>query len=428
MSFLQELYMHDRFSMEIQLICLLFLLPLRKRTWWGLRFLLGAVFSLLLVYQIPFSNYRYVLETVLAALVVFFTCELSIWDSLYCSIYSYAVQHIVSSTLALLRLMGSPALVDFLSDMVGPVSPLRILLFALLVVPISKYLHEEGRYNVSIPYVIGITGLVFLVTLVLDASVKVVFRNNQDRDLYIFCVIYDILCCFFLFFMRFAERNRLKIQREKDAQAMLLQKQQEQYHLSNQYQDVLNRRYHDMKYLIAALRDSQKKETDQEIANRMEQELKGLEHVYNTGNDALDTILTEKSLLCGREKIIMTCQADGHCLDFMKPLDLYIICGNAIDNAIESCQKIADPEKRMISIQIGEVGGMRMMKFFNSYESKLNRQGEEFLTTKENRELHGYGIRSIKETVNRYQGYTGITADKGIFSLFISFPMDEKSL
>ena len=179
-----------------------------------------------------------------------------------------------------------------------------------------------------------------------------------------------------------------------------------------------------MKYLVAALKDSQKRETDRELADRMERELKGLEHVYNTGNDALDTILTEKSLLCSREKIVMTCQADGKILDFMQPLDLYIICGNAIDNAIESCQKIADPEKRMISIQIGEMGGMRMMKFFNSYDSKLNRQGEEFLTTKENKELHGFGIRSIKETVAKYKGYTGITADHGIFALFISFPVE----
>ena len=423
-TWITDLYNHDRFAIEMLLISFLFCLPLRKRKLWGLRFAAGVLLVLTIDYLIPYSRYRYVFETLLTAGVVFFACDLSPWDSLYCSIYSYAVQHIISSSFGLLRLTMPQAVAAFLATQQGPLSPLHLALFAILVIPLSRMLPEEGRYNISIPYVIGISGLVLLVTLVLDASVKEVFRANQDRDLYIFCVIYDILCCFFLFFMRVAEGNRLKMQRERDAQGMLMQKQQEQYHLSNQYQDILNRRYHDMKYLVAALKDSQKRETDRELADRMEQELKGLEHVYNTGNDALDTILTEKSLLCSREKIVMTCQADGKILDFMQPLDLYIICGNAIDNAIESCQKIADPEKRMISIQIGEMGGMRMMKFFNSYDSKLNRQGEEFLTTKENKELHGFGIRSIKETVAKYKGYTGITADHGIFALFISFPVE----
>ncbi len=49
----------------------------------------------------------------------------------------------------------------------------------------------------------------------------------------------------------------------------------------------------------------------------------------HTGNEALDTILTEKSLVCQREGITLTCVADGSALDFMAPADIYALFGNA---------------------------------------------------------------------------------------------------
>lgn len=72
----------------------------------------------------------------------------------------------------------------------------------------------------------------------------------------------------------------------------------------------------------------------------------------NTGNAILDTVLTSKSLRCAEEGIVMTCFADAHDMGFIDMMDICSIFGNAIDNAIECVEKIADQNMRLIKLTV----------------------------------------------------------------------------
>lgn len=76
------------------------------------------------------------------------------------------------------------------------------------------------------------------------------------------------------------------------------------------------------------------------------------DNIYQTGNDALDLVLTEKSLLCDEYNIKLSSMIEGLALDFMHTTDVYALFGNLLDNAIESVMKEPDEEKRIISIQM----------------------------------------------------------------------------
>ena len=92
-------------------------------------------------------------------------------------------------------------------------------------------------------------------------------------------------------------------------------------------------------------------ETSEEKAHyldAMEQEIRSYEAQNKTGNEVLDTILTSKSLYCQQHGITLTCVADGAALDFMDTMDLCSLFGNALDNAIESVEKLPDSEQRLI--------------------------------------------------------------------------------
>ena len=73
-------------------------------------------------------------------------------------------------------------------------------------------------------------------------------------------------------------------------------------------------------------------------------------NIAKTGNETLDIILTEKSLLCERHKIRFTYMIDGEQLDFMDPVDIASLFGNALDNAIESVLRTDDAERRIIRL------------------------------------------------------------------------------
>ena len=118
----------------------------------------------------------------------------------------------------------------------------------------------------------------------------------------------------------------------------------------------------------------------------------------------------------------MTSVVDGKLLDFMDVVDICNIFGNALENAIESVIRISDKEKRLIHITVSQVNNFVMIRIENYYEGTLNTDGGEFLTTKNDKKHHGYGIKSIKYTVDRYDGAVYINTDNNWFDIKIVIP------
>ncbi len=71
----------------------------------------------------------------------------------------------------------------------------------------------------------------------------------------------------------------------------------------------------------------------------LEQSIRIYDSIVKTGNEILDTLLSEKSLICEARDITIHCVIDGKKLFFMDSIDIYALFGNAIDNAIE-CGKV----------------------------------------------------------------------------------------
>lgn len=68
----------------------------------------------------------------------------------------------------------------------------------------------------------------------------------------------------------------------------------------------------------------------------------------------------------------LTCVADGALLDFMEVMDLSAVFGNALDNAIECEERIADPEKRLIHVSVSAQRDFVFIRFENYCEGSLN--------------------------------------------------------
>ena len=145
--------------------------------------------------------------------------------------------------------------------------------------------------------------------------------------------------------------------------------------------------------------------------------------IVKTGNEVLDTVLTEKSLLCEKEHITMTCVADGSKLGFMDAVDLYTIFGNALDNAIESALTIPDPERRVIAVTVYTRSSLLLIQLENYYEGSLTFADGLPVTTKEHNGYHGYGMKSIRFTAEKYGGVVTVNTADNLFILRISIPM-----
>ncbi len=126
----------------------------------------------------------------------------------------------------------------------------------------------------------------------------------------------------------------------------------EQQKLSQDAVNIINIKCHDLKYRISQISKIENVREQREYIESVKGAVSIYDNIFQTGNEALDLVLTEKSLLCNEYNIKMSCMVDGTILEFIHSTDVYALFGNLMDNAIESVMKETDEEKRIISIRV----------------------------------------------------------------------------
>jgi hypothetical protein len=198
-----------------------------------------------------------------------------------------------------------------------------------------------------------------------------------------------------------------------------------QYDKYRNYQstfEVINLKYHDLKHQIAGLRAEMSDEKREEWLNTLEQELESYSPELETGNSVLDTLIAGKMMNCRANNIKVTCVADGDVLDFMHVADICTIFGNALDNAIESVTLIDDPEKRLVHIAMSQKKNFVLIQISNYCESDLTMKNGYPVTTKADKGNHGFGLKSIRYTVEKYHGTLNFALKDNWFELKILIP------
>ena len=210
---------------------------------------------------------------------------------------------------------------------------------------------------------------------------------------------------------------------EAELEQQILQMQYSNYQISQESIDLINQKYHDLKHQISALRYELNDEDKYGYLTQMEDEIRQYEAENKTGNKVLDTILTAKTLVCQNQRISMNVVADGSLLDFMSTMDLSALFGNALDNAIRGAASVADENERLIRVVICEQMGFALVRIENRYAGEVRFDGKDLITTKNNKDYHGYGVKSIRRTVEKYDGTVTIRTEDGWFLLSILFPV-----
>ncbi len=191
-----------------------------------------------------------------------------------------------------------------------------------------------------------------------------------------------------------------------------------QYDKYRNYQstfDVINMKYHDLKHQIAGLRADMSDAQRQEWIDSLEKELESYSPELETGNSVLDTLIAGKMMNCRANNIKVTCVADGNILDFIHVADLCTIFGNALDNAIESVTLIEDPEKRLIHLSVSPKKNFILIQINNYCENQIRMKNGYPVTTKADKSSHGFGLKSIRYTVEKYHGTVTFDVNKNWF-------------
>ena len=102
----------------------------------------------------------------------------------------------------------------------------------------------------------------------------------------------------------------------------------------------------------------------------------------------------------------------------MDKTDIYALFGNLIDNAMEAVTKLADAEKRIIDLTVrGGGDNMVAISVSNYFDGNLVTDVDGLpATTKGNKEYLGFGLKSIRYIVQKYDGDLSISTHDNLFT------------
>ncbi len=222
----------------------------------------------------------------------------------------------------------------------------------------------------------------------------------------------------------------VKMLRDNKKYLELLKLQEKTNLEHNYYQNVKNNYiktkelYHDMKNHLICIKEMSKNNYDtSNYIKNLEKKLDKYNNMFDTGNIALNIILKEKKELCMKKEIRFITGIDFTQCNFINEEDVCSIFSNAIDNAIEACDKIKEGNKS-ISLQGRLINNFFAIKISNTKSNTIIEKNKCLITSKKNKEFHGLGIKSIKNTLEKYSGTSTIEFTDTMFALNILIPLN----
>lgn len=423
------------FSLEMFSAALLFSWPLSRRNRFAVKlpfFLIGLVgLSVILCFSVylaavsiaAVTGIDFPFMTIIWCGVMFFASALLVWglhevhfrEALYCAACAYLMEHLAYCIRILLQLalpeefMETGALGYWLT---------HIAVYGWIYLLFARRIIQDGRLSTTALDSFALTLVTLAVVLVMSMAASAYSFETAHA-------VYATFCCGTMLFGQVKQQEQIKSQSELALQRQMWSLHKTQYEMSKASIDAINRKCHDLKHQVAALRHVHDPERRDEVIDSLQSSVMIYDAAVETGNEILDTVLTEKSLICSRDEIALSCIADGKQLAFMDPVDLYTLVGNAMDNAIEAVLPLPAAE-RFIRLRVQERAGMAFLRIENSYRGVLELREGLPVTHKEDKQSHGFGLKSIRDIGEKYHGLLRFSTEGGQFILTLSFPLCEQ--
>ena len=414
------------YGINLWISCLVFLLPLRRKTHFKVRLILsGAVCVLILsgVYYLieNLTDWSYwgqvplLFITYFSAVLIFYSCVkgkgFGLW---YCGVWGTMTFLLVLETSYVLC---SPLLGDLGNWL------LKILFSVAVNVAIgltlARWMPEKGQYQIGPRQMVS--AWVFCIM-----SENLFIYAKVDPGAALFNIVLQFYCITLLY-LQSALFKKSSMRKELETIQLLWHQQKGQYQLSKETIELINHKCHDLKHQVQAIRAVKDEKERETYLEKIEKSVQIYSAIVRTGNEILDTILTEKSLICENSGIHINCVADGSLLAFMNPVDLYTLFGNALDNAIEAVRKLESKEKRVIDIMLYERQSFLMLQIVNPMCGEVKFEDGLPLTTKAKNGYHGYGMKSMLHTIQKYEGHLTTEVKNGCFYFNVMLPLERES-
>lgn len=404
---------------------LAFTQPLRKRTGW----VLWAPVCALACLASSFLNARltgywmlaghFVQFMSLVLLVNRFT-KMSPFGTLYCAAWVFISSEAISEIWLGLGLLA-PSLADSLIAVIGSFLLLAVTVLLILNRTLARMMPQKDIYQIGPRQLLSALFLSSAFS-VLNCYLRMPdVRQSEALPALIVCQFY----CVSLQYLQTELFKKSQMSKDMDALNLLYSREMQRYEAACQSVQTVSRKCEELDCMIGRVRQYLPPELLADMENTLTDAVHAYDTVVRSGNSVLDTVLSEKKMLAEAKGIPINCVADGKLLDFMEVVDVYALFSNALDNAIEAVSKISDPNHRLIDLLVHESQNFLVIMISNPLKGTLTFEEDLPVTTK-SRSYHGYGLKVLGRSIEKYHGVFTVDASGGLFTLRILIPLPKK--
>lgn len=352
---------------------------------------------------------------VILLLIAFFMYDGSKKVKLFASIY-FILIFFISETLfvGILAIMGYGNPSELLESNMGRIlGMIGTKIFDFWIIVYSCRIYKNKVKSLPFRYWVLIILMPFLSAIILNQ----IFPANHSGNNVMIGYIISVCGVLYLNFSVFNYFESYDKQIKLATLEQIMERESENYRaIAGSYAEIRNIK-HDLRNQVTVLNDLLKDNKYDEAKKHINQLYNDVEKVTSvcyTGNSAVDSIINLKGDYARSRNISFMSKIKVNSIDF-ETISVCRILGNALDNAIEACERI-DIDEKCVCFAMHQLDNKLIIEIENtSPPVDVNN----LITSKKNKEAHGIGMQSIRQTVESMNGYVSCNYENGYFSIKI---------
>lgn len=329
------------------------------------------------------------------------------------------------SLLALINLMFTDFSIHLMQPSMDRITSIVVCKLGLFIIlKIVQQFAPSVEYKLPLKRILPML-LLPIVTLSLVLTMQVFWRSQANSSLFVLTSL-SMMGLLFTNLIGFDQYLQMQKESEISRQYQLMQQylasEKQQIHLLDAQQHELRLLAHDVKNSLIPVLNALNQENQVMAKAMLVQILDGFTQGpsrIETGYSLIDAIFSQKQKQSQDRHIRLNVEHHLNDKQWISDIDLSVILGNALDNAIEATEQIEEMEQRVINLTLQSEKGLLTIKLNNPISGQLIKKNGQYLSTKSDHNNHGFGISSIRLLVEKYQGLMQIDTTVSEFSLTI---------
>lgn len=416
-------------------------------TLYNLTYLLSQALGVFAIYKLmkAFFDDRMVKKTIeVVAFIAYYMVTSSVYLILNIPIVNFVVNFLTTFLLTLLY-RSSIKKKAFVCVMIYVFGFCTEMLAVTLTGYINFPINDINSYN-SIYGAVSANVLLFIVSMTVSGFKNIKNDNALPKSSWIALLIVPVLSLFILamlfgfeglsaydvafsvaailttnFTVFFLFDRVAKLYREHQESALI--KQQNEYYVNQlllveELHEASGKLRHDIKNHLITINSYLDKNDIGEAKKHISSIIGAYQNkieIVHTGFPAIDGLINSKlqsAYDAGIKINIKTSLPSDFCFS---SFDLTVILGNLLDNALQAVSLVE--ENKFIDIRMDCSKGMLIVKMSNPFKTMVQKENGKIITSKADKENHGFGLRHIDEILEKYNGTSKTDTRNGIFTI-----------